>query len=527
MLPGKRYTPDDLLRLVLRRKWIILLPTLLTTAGMVTALRYVPDTYRSSTLILVVPQRVPDSYVRSTVTARIEDRLQAISQQILSRSRLEPIITELNLYPKERAVQPMEDVVDKMRRDIRVETIRGDAFRVSYVSHNPDFAQKVTERLASLFIEENLRDREVLADATNQFLDSQLKEARERLVQHEKRLEAYRLRYAGELPNQLQSNLQSMQALQTQVQGLTDSVARDRDRRMILERQLGELRRQDQSASAAARAAGTSVRGSEDAPPQSARRQLEEARRGLEQLLMRLTPEHPDVVRAKRAIADLEIKAAEEQKALAAAARASDGVAVDPAASEAERAIAELRLELAALNKEIADKEAKLAALHSEVDEYRSRVDAIPTRETEMVELMRDYDTLRAVYTDLLAKRENSKVAANLERRQIGEQFRVLDPARRPERPFSPNRPYFTALATGAGLLIGLAIVALLELRDNTFHRDDDVMQALGLPVLAMVPRMLSTDERRQQRIRSWAVSGAALAGVAGVAVLVVYGIWR
>lgn len=527
MLPGKKYTPEDVLRIVLPRWWIFALPALATTTIAVSLLQYIPDMYRSETTILVVPQRVPDSYVRSTVTARIEDRLQSITQQILSRSRLEPLIMEFNLYVDERQAMPMEDVVNKMRLDIGVDPVRGDAFRVSFVSPDPGVAQKVTERLASLFIEENVRDREVLADATNQFLESQLQEARDRLIQHEKRLEAYRLRYSGELPSQMQSNIQGMQAIQAQVQGLTDSVARDRDRRLILEGQLADLRRQDREDSRGLSASGS---GQDQAEAGSAQQMLERARRDLDALLMRLKPEHPDVVRAKRSISDLETKAAAEQKALAsaaAAAAATDGAeAVSVPMGAAERAVADLRRELASLNGDIAEKEVKLASLHQEVDVYRSRIDAIPTRETEMVELMRDYDTLRAVYTDLLSKRENSKVAANLERRQIGEQFRVLDPARRPERPFSPNRPYYTALGTVVGLLFGVAIIALGELRDTTFHRDDDVTQSLGLPVLAVVPRMLNRAERRRRRLNTLALTGAVLVCGAGVAAFVAYRVW-
>lgn len=529
MLPGKLYTPEDVARIAWRRRWFIAVPLVAATVAASVALRYVPDLYRSETVILVVPQRVPDSYVRSTVTARIEDRLQSISQQILSRSRLEPVINDLDLYAEERRVRPMEDVVDKMRLDIIAEPVRGDAFRVSYVSRDATMAQKVTERLASLFIEENLRDREVLADATNQFLESQLTEARDRLVQHEKRLEAYRLRYAGELPTQAQSNLQALQSLQVQVQGLTDSVARDRDRRLMLERQLGELQRQN-------RAAGDTQDSSTNSatlaglPEGSAQKQLAAARLALQSLETRLTTEHPDVIRAKSMIADLEPKAREEQRALAAAAvadvSAPGAVAVSTARSTAERAVADLRSELSTVTRDIGAKEAQLARVQQDIDGYRARLSAIPTRESEMTELMRDYDTLRAVYTDLLGKHENSKVAANLERRQVGEQFRVLDAAHRPERPFSPNRPFYTAAGAGAGLVLGLALVALLELRDNTFHRDDDVTQVLGLPVLAIVPHMTNAIERRRQRFRHVAVSSAAIVGVASIAALLAYRVW-
>ena len=174
------------------------------------------------------------------MTTRIEDRLQSISQQILSRTRLERVIQDFDLYPRERALNPMEDVVEQMRRDIDVQIVKGDAFQISYVSKEPRTAMRVTERLASLFIEENLRDREVLAQGTSEFLDSQLADARRRLIEHEKKLEAYRRQFSGELPTQVTANLAAQQNIQVQLQTLTEALDHDRERRLVLERALAE-----------------------------------------------------------------------------------------------------------------------------------------------------------------------------------------------------------------------------------------------------------------------------------------------
>src|SRR5215213_4479774 len=191
VIPGKTYSLDELWQIVLRRKWLMVLPALLIGAASAGYVRSLPNKYRSETLVLVVPQRVPESYVKATVTARIEDRLQSISQQIMSRTRLEQIVTDFNLYAKERADKElMEDIVEKMRtRDIGIDIIKGDAFRVSYKASDPRTAMRVTERLASLFIDESLRDREVLAEGTSQFLATQLDEARRQLVLTETKIE--------------------------------------------------------------------------------------------------------------------------------------------------------------------------------------------------------------------------------------------------------------------------------------------------------------------------------------------------
>jgi polysaccharide chain length determinant protein (PEP-CTERM system associated) len=515
MLPGKTYTPEDVLKIGWHSKWIVVVPFVLATAATVVGLHFVPDQYRSETLILVVPQRVNENFVRPSVNNRIDERLQSISQQILSRTRLESIIDELGLYQVERPKFPMEDIVARMREDIEVETVRGDAFRVSFIAFDPAIAQKVTERLASLFIEENLRDREALAEATNQFLDSQLEEARARLVEHEKKLEAFRLQHAGELPTQAQGNMQALQSLQVQQQGLTDSVARDRDRRLMIQRQIAELTRvSTDSASVPKTPTGASGEGNAS---ETAAQALMAARRQLELLEMRLTPEHPDIIRAKRIIRDLEVKAEEERKAFAAAAAAATRPVSAPR-TLAERALADLGTELEAVKANIESKEGQLARIDADIESYRARLRAIPTRESEMTALMRDYDTLRSIYTDLLGKREASKVAANLERRQIGEQFRVLDPAKRPEVPFSPSRQRVTAMGAAAGLALGLGLVVLLELRDRSLRSEADIVAVIGLPVLATIPRMFGEAERRRRRRVVWSGGAAALTIVVAAA---------
>ena len=222
MIPGKRYTAETVFKIASRRKWLILVPAVVVAAAGLAWIQHLPNVYRANTLIIVVPQRVPESYVRSTVTTRIEDRLQSISQQILSRTRLEKVVQDFNLYPERRQAEVMEDIVDRMRQDISIDIVKGDAFRVSYSAAQPVTAMKVTERLASLFIDESLRDREALAEGTNSFLEAQLDEARRKLVENEKSLEEYQNKYNGELPTQLQANLQGLHNTEMQLQALVN-----------------------------------------------------------------------------------------------------------------------------------------------------------------------------------------------------------------------------------------------------------------------------------------------------------------
>jgi polysaccharide chain length determinant protein (PEP-CTERM system associated) len=522
VIPGKQYTPADALRIARRNWWLILLPFVVVTAGTVMTAAYLPNRYRSETLILVVPQRVPESYVRSTVTSRIEDRLQSISQQILSRTRLERIVQDFNLYDRERRSALMEDIVERMRRDIDVEIVKGDAFRIGYIGQDPRTVMKVTERLASLFIEENLRDRTVLAEDSYEFLDAQLEEARRRLVEHEKKLEEYRRKYAGQLPDQVNSNLQVIQNAQMRIQALNESMARDRDRRLILERVLADASEPEPTITPAPAPAPTG----EPAAGGSAAQQLEQARQMLQQMSVRMTPGHPDIIRLKRTIATLEQKVDLEaaNAPLPASPTASQA---GPGSREAtrQRKVREAQDEIANIDRQLARNAAEEKKIRDTVDSYQARVESSPTRESELIALTRDYDTGQKSYTSLLAKKWDSQIAANLERRQIGEQFKILDPARQPERPFSPNRQQIDIMGALVGLGIGFGLVVLREYGNSTLKVDDDVVQSLALPVLAMIPMMLTRrDEQRLAKRRRVAVfASSAVAMAVAVAALLVW----
>ena len=309
MLPGRKYTLAEIGRILRRRWWLILLPLAVGAAAGVLAYRWLPVQYQSETLIMVIPQRIPDTYVKSTVTANVEDRLRSVSEQILSRSRLERIIQDFDLYTERRATGMMEDVVQRMRDDIEVDLAgKESSFRVAYISADPTTAQKVTERLAALYIEENLRDRANLADNTSGFLESQLQDAKQRLIAQEKKLEEYRRRYSGQLPSQLQGNLQSVQNAQLQLQSLVESMNRARERRLLIERQIADA--QTLPADVAVPGAATAQGGA--AAPQPASLLLVAARARLDQLKLRYTQEYPDVVAAEQTVRELQAKVDEE-----------------------------------------------------------------------------------------------------------------------------------------------------------------------------------------------------------------------
>src|SRR5215471_4705046 len=507
MIPGKKYTYDDFLRIAWRRKWIIVIPFVLVAAGTYALVKRLPNKYRSQTTILVVPQRISEKVVITTVTGAIGDRVRSISEQILSRSRLEKIIADFDLYPELRRRMPMEDVVERMRNDINVETVKGDTFTVAYTCGDALVAKRITERLATMFIDENLRDRVVLADGTSQFLESQLDDARQRLIEHENKLKTYRERYAGELPTQLDANLQVLRNAETQVQALNESINRDRDRKLLQERLLADLQSTEVGAPATSSPSVSNTAA-------STAEQLQTARANLEELQLRLKPEHPDVLRAQKSVEELERKMAKQ--ALQRHPVTETPVArLTPTEVAQRNRIRELQLEIQNLDQQIEEKKAEQQRLAGVIAIHQRRIAAVPTHESELTELMRDYETLQKTYTSLLARKEDSKTAADLERRQIGEQFKILDPAREPEKPISPNRPQLNALGAILGLALGFGLTALLEFLDTTLKTEDDVVQALTLPVLALIPNMTTPgEERRRQKQRRLVLSCVAVGAV-------------
>ncbi|HEY3383884.1 MAG TPA: XrtA system polysaccharide chain length determinant [Vicinamibacterales bacterium] len=514
MLPGKKYTPEDILQLAWRRKWLIVLPFLVVSAGTAAVAWRLPDVYRSETLIAVVPQRVPDSYVKSTVTTKIEDRLASMNQKVLSRTSLERAILEFNLYPRERRLGLMEDVVERMRNDITITiTNKGEAFRVSYVNRDPRMAMRVVDRLSGWFVEESTSDRNLLAQNTTNFLGTQLADARRRLEEHERRLAEYKQKHSGELPSEIAGNLQILNNTQMQLQAIQQSMNQDKDRRFLLEKAIAELSHSQQIAPTVVVSGDdpTKVSGGNTAA------QLEAAKAQLQLLQLRLKDDHPDVRGMKRTVRDLQAKLQAEalQQPL------SPGVDARPASPEEANRVGRLKAaqtEMEMLDRQIATKLGEEKRLRGVLVTYQARVESTAGRESELTSLMRDYDTLRKNYDSLLAKQEDSKVAAALEERAIGEQFSTIDPARLPEKPISPNRPMIDLMGAVAGLGLGLGLVALLEYRDNSFRTDDEVVRLLALPVMAVIPLMLSREERRHQRRRALIVGSVTAVVVLGVA---------
>ncbi len=492
------------------------------------------DSYQSEMLVQIVPQSIPDKMVQSTVTSRTEDRMSSLEAQVRSRAQLERLITDLDLYAEERTRLPMEDVVEKMRAAIVVQLVRppgrvataADAFFLRFTYRTPDVVAPVTTALGGLFIEQNARERGRLADGTNTFLEAQVVEAKARLAEHEQKVERFRQQHAGRLPTQADFNLQAIQTTQSQLQALVESIARDRDRRLMLERLYRDASLEPLPASPSVQAGQTPGEGGA-AVTLPLKQQLQAARAVLERLEMRMTGEHPDLRRQRSFVKELEQKVADETAA------SVQGIPVPAAAVSLEQLqrreqLRTMAAELESLKRQIDFKELEERKLRAVVNDYQQRLEAIPGVESEWIALNRDYETLQTTYKDLLRKSEESKVGADLERMRGGEQFRIVDPARVPVKPIGPKRLQTNAIGVAVGLVLGIVIVAVLFLRDKTLRTEADVLDVLALPVLALVPLVIDSGERQRLRRRQLLMmSTVALLLVSGGIVTWSMKLWR
>jgi polysaccharide chain length determinant protein (PEP-CTERM system associated) len=484
VIPGKKYTPEDVFEAAWRRKWLIAIPFVLIAIATGLYTRRMPSLYRSQALIQVIPPTVQDNYLRATVQTRLEERLSSIGHLVMNRSQLEKIVRDFNLYNQRTSPVPIETLIDRMSRDITFNVADREVLRLGYTTGEPETAFRVAERLTSLFIDSSSRDREDQANKARDFFQTELERAKASLVEQEKKLEEFRLQYAGQLPSQQEANLGVLSNTQAQLQTIQTEINRDRDQRNYLERQRDQANNVDAPVAPTPTSTAT-VTDAASLAGGTVLEQLETARTSLRTMELRLTPEHPDIMAMKRTIDRLEKKAAAE------APRTANGRS-RPVKSQAELQRENRNRELAAsidlIDRQIRNKQAEEQRLKATIEEYKERIDAAPRRESELTALTRDYETVQKLYTGLLQKKEDANIAANLEKREIGERFKVIDPPRQPRSPVSPNRPRLLILGMIGGLVIGAGMAAFFEYRDSSVRTDDDVAASLALPVLATIP---------------------------------------
>jgi polysaccharide biosynthesis transport protein len=494
---GQTELPElkEILGILRRRRWLFLGPLFLGWLLVWGISWFLPTVYRSQTLILVDQPQVPEQYVISNVNDDLQSRLNSITQQILSRTRLLHVIDELHLYQdkKGRELSP-DEKVEQMRKDIEIELVKTDdrklsAFNIYYSSGDAQLAQKTTSELADLFIRENLEARQEQSESTTKFLGDQLEEARKNLEEQDARVREFKDRHPGELPSQMQANLQIMGSVQTQLQAEQDALSRAQQQQTYLESLLTQYRTLDKSG-----------KGEGSAGIAAIDKQLDALKSQLADLLSRYTDKHPDVRKLKQQIADLE-----HTRAQVAAGKTDDASNAAPTGDPRDMAPKmELQSQLKANQVEIASRQRSIKDLQNQLGGYQARLNSSPGREQEFADITRDYNQSRANYDSLLAKKNQSEMATNLEKTQQGERFRMIDPPNLPTRPFSPNRLKMALVGLAVGLALGIAGIVVAEHTDARLHGERELKKLISVPLIADIPPLLTPEEEGWQRRQDW-----------------------
>ncbi len=508
---------DRYIDLVRRRHLHFLIPLLVCWLLIWGASWVVKPLYKSSTLILVEQPTMPKDYVQPNVSDNLQDRLQSITQQILSRTRLLMIIGKLNLYGGAGKSLSTDDKIDRMRKDISVELVRDSrndqitAFRIFYTAHDPHIAQLVTRELTNLFVNENLRVRQEQSENTTKFLEDQLETARETLAQQEAKVRQFQSAHEGQLPTQQATNLQILSGLQAQLQSEQDALNTAKQQRVYFQALLQQ--------NAADRTAG---RTSTAAPGGLAAidAQLAKLRAQLSDLKSRYTDRYPDVLSVKQQIAEAEQM---RQRLIADAKRTTgtnaQGTTSASTADEAgdvppNRSTMELQGQIQANKLEIANRERSVEELKARIGEYQSRLNAAPATEQQLADLTRGYDQSKANYDDLLKKKNASAVATSMERMQQGERFTMLDPPSLPSKPDFPNRLKFCGIGLLIGIGMGILIAGAFEYFDDRLHDDKDIKELLNAVVISELPEITDSVEdklHKRRMIFGWATAAVVL----------------
>lgn len=512
-------TPRDLWDMSVRRKWFIISSLVLSVAvaGLVALLT--PKIYRSSTSIAVETQRIPERYVNSVITGGMSDRLTMVQQSVLSRTFLEQLSEEFRLFQASATASERELFIEGLRKNIRIETKaqRGDtrveSFTLSFAHNDPATASLVTNRLASQIINENIRTREQLVEGTTQFLQQELNQAEESLEEQERAIALFKRKYMGELPTQTAANLQTLDRLQRELANANDGLQSRNDRRaaivtMINSYELMGLANIDPAREGRATSLpdeGGRQRNEVAARPArgSATDPLAQRLRDLERQLATLTAEYkdtyPDVIQVKQEISQLKLRMSERSmsapqdegersEAVLPAQISRAATAPRAATSSIDPYLHELRREKEEIDIGISTLKEQQRRLLGQIREYEIRVERAPEREQELMTLERDYTNTKRNYDSLLEKQLNARISENLERRQQGETFRVIDQANVPTRPESPDQTkiMFIGLLVGCGIGFGGAFV--LEQIAGVVQKVEDVEHLLGLPVIGSIP---------------------------------------
>jgi succinoglycan biosynthesis transport protein ExoP len=555
MMPNE---PEDLAHywgILRNRKKFFIIPSL-TVLVLASLFAYLwPAIYQSSSTILIEEQQIPQEFVRSTVTGFADERIQSLTQQILSRVRLWEIIEQFKLYPQMREKYTREEILEKMRDNIKLETISAEvgstkkrrpgqsavtiAFSIAYRGDNPGMVQKVAGTLASLYLEQNLKSREAQAQSTTKFLEAELKELQERIQTLGGKITEFKEKNEGLLPEQQLFNREQVARLDTEIKQLENNIRNAEERKAYVEGQLATVS-PDASYTGAS---GEKIMLS----PADRLKALEVS---LADLRSKFSPDHPDVRKTMREIAELKKLPGATSDSMVA--RRKKLTQLKNELAEMQGKYSDHHPEVKKLKAEIANLEqlpgkptaskgttepenpayislstqakaaaididafrSQQAALQSKLQMYRQRLENAPKVEQGYMALMRDYQNAHAKHQEVMNKILEARIAEGMEEHQKGEKFTLIDPASFPEKPVSPNRLAILFGGVAASLALGFGCVALIEHLDHSVKDSDELVRLTGLPVLGSIVRIQTREDvlrTRKKRRLIWMVSCGSL----------------
>lgn len=473
MLGHRSLSLEDYITILKRRWWIVVIPALILPIVTYGISHLVQPRFVSQTLVLIEQQKVPDSYVKPVVTEDLNARLASMKEQILSRSRIQPIIERFNLYGAGK--MSMDDRIDAVRKNIDIKPIQSTGssgmpgFYISYQASDPRTAQLVCGEITSLFVSENLSDRTASAEGTTAFLQAQLADAKRNLDDQDAKLARFQEQFAGRLPGEEGANMNMLTSLNTQLDAATQALARLEQDKSYEEAMLAQ---QTASQSSAASSGGVA--------PQAQQTELDSLLGQEAELTARYTDDYPDVVAVRRKIKELRA-----QMAKAPAPTKPSSISVPN--THDSLSVQQLRAQLRSVEQGIVQKKHDQAQIQNQIRSYQGRIESTPAVQEQFKNITRDHATAQQFYDDLLNKMNLAKMGTDLEKRQQGENFKVMDEPNLPESPTFPNRLIFALGGLIGGLVIGLAIVALIEYRDTAVRSERDIWAFTKLPTLAVI----------------------------------------
>ncbi len=515
-------TPGEYAKIVWKRKWLIILPAIAVATSIAWVVYRLPDVYESSTLIVVRPSTLPTSAVPTMGEDTITRQLSSIAQVVTSRSSLEPLVEKYEIYKAERMRgEPMESIIDKMRKDIKVEvnTSRNDitnGFNIIYRSRIPKATQLVTSELASKYIDEQTKNSVKSTQSAKQFFDQQVSQAKEELDAVDNQRGEFMQQNVSNLPSGAASLVGQLSGLREQQKAYISEIGRYQDRRSALAGQLALIKKTTEQVKEDV------IENTTDPKTTSAWAQLATRKADLEaqmqRMLTELKPKHPDV-QSKQAEID-SVKRSMDEMVSEWKQKIQDKQ--EKLRDRPDLHVASIEAELRLMDSEIRRGQGTLADIERQISELMLRINTVPGVEVALGKLDRDYQTKKAAYDSLLATQQRIALGYDAATQQQGESIEVIDSAYLPSQPVAPKRFLLFAMGLGLGLGLGLTLAAAFEApKLLTIQNREDAMHYTGLPVLVTVPDLLTPREARAiPRRRMLLLSAGIVATIVSIPLL-------